>query len=170
MNGRQIGSQLHAQVISEGYQQTPDRGESLRVAKHRLALPGMGKELGEPGDRRHKLHAHPDKRCATQYQQHPRRSAETGSQRRKRIQQNAPDQHAPPTQQIRQIPSQKSENASRKGAAPHDIARPAQNRGVARGRVGVHVQQLGQGGAGDERHHEQLIDVESEADRGDADD
>ena len=75
--------------------QPADGREGLRVAEHRLAALRVGEELGQPGHRRHELDAHADERRAAEEQQHRERGGEPGGQGRERIEQDAPDQHAP---------------------------------------------------------------------------
>ena len=59
----------HDQVVGAGHHQAAHRSERLRVADHRLALLRIGEELGEPRDRRDKLHAHADEHAAAPEEQ-----------------------------------------------------------------------------------------------------
>src|SRR6185295_11679513 len=94
-------------------------------------------------------------------QPHHRRRIARG-ERRERVEQDAPDEHPPPAEDVGEIPAEQAEDAARHGGHVEDDAHPI----VDGGAVGRHVQQLDERRPHDERQHQQYVRIEREPDRG----
>ena len=150
----------HDQVVRGRDHDAAKRSDDLCVPDHRLALLGIGKQFRQPGDRGDELDAHADERAAPPEEQPRHGSRIAGGERRERVEQDAPDEHAPPAEQVGQIPAEQAEDAARHGGHVEDDAHPVVDEGAAR----RHVQQLDERRAHDERQHQQHVGVEREAD------
>ncbi len=161
---------LVQQAEGEGNEQPADRRERLRVAEHCFTLPGIGKQLRQPGDGSDEFHADADERGAAKDKQHQRAGAEPSSQCRKGIQQDAPGKHPSSAEAVGQIAAQEPERPAAQSAPPHDVGVPRQDLLKSRFGEWIDLEQLRQGRLGNQRHHEQLIDVKCKPDgRDDAD-
>ena len=80
---------------------------------HALALLRIGEQLREPRDRRDELDADADERAAAPEQQPSDRRGVAGGQRRKRVEQDAPHEHAAAAEQVGQVPAEQAEDAAR---------------------------------------------------------
>ena len=86
-----------------------------------------------------------------------------GADRRERVEQDAPDQHAAPAEAIGEIAAEQPEGAADDRRHPEEHADPV----VEVRRPGTSAGQLADGRADDERRHQHFVDVEREAERGD---
>ena len=151
------------QVVGARDQQPSDRREGLRPAQHRLAPLGVREQLGDPRHRGHELHRDAHEGGAAEEEQHLRRGGEAGGERRERVEQDAPHQHAAPPEEVGQVAAEQAEGPSRERRHPEQPADPGVELGAARRRA----EQLQQRRPRDQRQHQQLVDVEGEAEGGD---
>ena len=160
---RQRGSERYADAVDGRDEQSAERRKGLRVAKRRLAALGIGEQLRDPGDGGDELDADADEHEATKEEQHLDRRREPGQERGERIEKDAERQDAPAPEQIGQIPAEQTEDPA--GERRNIEQPPDPHLVLGRSRRGA--DELQQRRPDDERQHQDLVDVEREADRGD---
>jgi hypothetical protein len=149
--------------VDRAHQQSPERREGLGVAEHRLAPPGVREELREPRHRGHELDADADEGQAAQDEEHRKRRGVAGGARRERVEQDAPDEHAPSAQAVGEVAAEEAEDAPRhRRHVEHEVPPPGEL-----GAAELHAAEVVEGAREDERQHQELVGVEREADRRD---
>ena len=92
------------------------------------------------------------------------RRREAGGERRERVEQDAPDQHAPPAEAVGQVAAEQAEDAAGERRHVEQQAHPGVERRACPARTPSSSTQRR---PHDQRQHQQLVDVEREAERGD---
>ena len=161
-NGRQACGVRHREPVRRRHEQTAERRERLRVAEHFLAPLRFREQLGEPGHRRHEFDAHADEHETPKDEQHLDRGREARYEGGDGVDQDAVGQHAPPSEAIGQIPAEQAEDTAGKRG---DVEHPPDPHLIL-GRSRHRARQLQQGRTDNERQHQDFVDVEGEADRG----
>ncbi len=161
MDGRQHLTEMHGQIIRASDEQASDRGKGLGESQHRLTLLRSGKQLGQPRHRGHEFHADADARGTAQEQQHPHGGGEPGGKCGKRIEQNTQHEYATPSPQVGEISAHQAKHATDQKRHEEQQRLPQFEFGHPR----LGTNEVLQDGPHDERHHQQFIDVEREADR-----
>ena len=100
---------------------------------------------------------------AAQDQQHLDRGREPGQERRERVDQDAVGQHAAAAEAVGQVAAEQAEDAA---GERRDVEQPPDPH-LELGRAGHGAGQLEQRRPHDQRQHQEFVDVEREADRGD---
>ena len=118
--------------VGRAHEQATERREGLRPAEHPLPLLAVGKELSQPGHRRHELHAHADEHEAAEEEQDRQRRGEARGKRREGIEQDAVREHAAPAQEVGQVAADQAEDAA--GDCRHEEQRPGPLRVFGRAR------------------------------------
>jgi hypothetical protein len=143
-----------------------ERGEGLGDSEDALAPRRIGEQLGEPGHGRDELHADSHEGQAAQKEENRQGRGESGSPRRKRIEEDASREHGSPTEAIGEVSAEQSEDAAAdRGQIEHQVPPQAEL-----GRAELVAAESHDGGRQDERQHEQLVGVEGEPERGQDDD
>ena len=129
-----------AESIGQRDERAADGRERLRVAEHALALFRLVEQLREPRDGRDELDADADERGAPEEEELPDGRAEARRQRGHGVDQDAPHEHPPPAEPVRQIAAQQAEHAAGQRRNPEQQADPL----VVGRRAGRDVDQLAQ--------------------------
>ena len=162
VDGRQRLGVRDRQEIGARDQDAADRRERLRVAQDGLAPFRVGKQLGQPGNGGDELDTDADEGGAAEEQQPPDRGGVARGTGGAGVEQDAPDEDAPAAEEVGQIAADQPEYAAGHRRDPEEHADPV----VERGRPGDGAGQLHEGRPRDERQHQNLVDVEREADGG----
>ena len=161
-DGRQACGVCHAKAVHRGHEQAANRRKRLRVAQHLLAPRRLGKELREPRHSRDELDADADEYQTAQEQQHLDARGKSGRERRAGVDQDAEGQDTPAAKQIGQVAAEQPEDAAGEGRDIKQAAHPhLELRRPGRGSC-----ELDQRRPDNQRQHQNLVDVEREADRG----
>jgi hypothetical protein len=115
------------------------------------------------GHRRHELHAHAHEHEASADEQHPEVRGEAGGKGGERIDEDAPGEHAAAAEPVGEVAAEEAEQAAAQGRHVEQQAHPAEKPRAA----GLEAAQFQERGPRDQRQHQQFVDVECEADRGD---
>ena len=115
LDHRQHVGEPGGEHVGRAHQQAAERREGLRPAEHPLPLLAVWKELGQPGDRRHKLHAHADEDQAAAEQQEWQRRDKPCGEGREGVEQDAVGEHPPAAEQIREVAAEQTKHAAGEG-------------------------------------------------------
>ncbi len=154
VDGEEVGARHH---------QAAHRGEGLGPAQHRFAPPGLGEQLGQPRDRRHELDAHADEGRAAEEEQPADRGREARGHRGERVEQDAPDEDAATAEQVGEVAAEQAEDPAGDRGQPEEPPHPEVELRGAR----LRAEEIEERRPHDEGQHQQLVDVEGEAERGD---
>ena len=125
----------------------------------------VGKQLRQPGDRGDELDAHADERGASAGPSSiDMFGREAGEEGRERVEQDAPGEHAAAAEPVGQVAAERPKMPPAMAGTQNIRARHVLNSCAARAAM---RQQLRQRRRQDQRQHQQLVDVEREADGGD---
>ena len=128
-----------------------------------LAALRIGKELGEPCHCRHELDADADEDETAQHEQHLDGRRKAGHECRERVNEDAVGQDAAASEAIGEVAANQPEDATGKGGDIEQASHPhLKLRGTWRG-----AGQFEQRRTYDQRQHQNFVDVEGEANRGD---
>ena len=128
----------------------------------------IGEELRQPGHGGDKLDAHPDEHEAAADQQHRQARGKPGRQGGEGIEENAESEDEAPAEQVGEVAPQEAEDAAderrneEQRPRPADVGRRAGNE--IRHPFRAHAAERGERRLDDQWKHQQLIDIECEAD------
>ena len=154
VDGEEVGARHH---------QAAHRREGLGPAQHGLPPPGFGEQLRQPRHRRHELDAHADEGRAAEEEQPADRGREARGHRGERVEQDAPHEDAATAEQVGEVAPEQAEDPAGDGGQPEEPPHPEVELRGAR----LRAEEIEERRPHDEGQHEQLVDVEGEAERGD---
>ncbi len=163
---RQVRAVGDHQVVRARGRDAAQRSQRLCVADNRLSLLRVREELRQPGDGGHEFHTDADERTAAPEEQLLDRGGIAGCQRAEGVEEDAPGEHSPPAEEIREVAAEQSENAASDGRYELDVADPL----VDQRAVAGHAQELDQPRTHDQGQHQQRVRIVKKADGRDPDD